>query len=118
MLPFGNTVTVISIRGKDLKNVLKKAVQCSLLEKKNTGSFPYLAGARLVFSAQRGLIDVDLFKDGVWRKLEDDRVYKVATNSYLSGGGDFYKELKKSSKQDLGFLCADVFLEYLKQFKH
>ena len=118
VLPFGNTLTVISIRGKDLKNVLKKAVQCSLLEKKNTGSFPYLAGARLVFSAQRGLIDVELFKDGVWRKLEDDRVYKVATNSYLSGGGDFYKELKKSSKQDLGFLCADVFLEYLKQFKH
>lgn len=114
VLPFGNTLCVLQITGKKLKIALENAVRRSLLEKKNTGSFPYLAGARLIWSNNKELMGIEVFENGAWESLKEDKVYRVVTNSYLAGGGDFYKEFKGAVKEDLGFLCADVFLEFLR----
>ncbi len=121
LLPFGNTIVVMDITGAELKNTLENAIDRSYITHESTGSFPYLAGARMFldFSKPKGerIVKFQIKQGDSWQDILPDKTYRLVTHSYLANGGDYYKEFKelKGVKEDLGFIDADVFMEFVKK---
>jgi len=89
-LPFGNTVVLMELAGSDLRAALENGV--SRVEDR-AGRFPQIAGMRLVYdpAAPAGSRVVEVEVGGA--PLEAAKVYTVATNDYMVGGGDGYASL-------------------------
>ncbi len=89
-LPFGNTVVLMELSGADLLAALENGV--SRVEDW-AGRFPQIAGLRLVYDpgAPAGSRVVEVEVDGA--PLDAAKVYTVATNDYMAGGGDGYAAL-------------------------
>ena len=89
-LPFGNTVVLMELSGADLRAALENGV--SRVED-GAGRFPQIAGARFVYdpAAPAGSRVVEVEIGGA--ALEATKVYTVATNDYMAGGGDGYASL-------------------------
>jgi 5'-nucleotidase/UDP-sugar diphosphatase len=45
--------------------------------------------------------------------IDDNKLYKLATNNYLASGGDGYEILAGLSGYDTGFVLADVVVEFV-----
>ena len=73
------------------------------------GAFPQFGG--ITFTVENGQVKNVLIQG---KPLEMDRVYKVATNDYMAGGGDGYTVLKdnKANGYDTGFVLADALMLY------
>ncbi len=121
LLPFGNTIVVMDISGKKLREAIETGIDTALT--KASGAFPYLAGARIKvdLSKPKGerIVSFEVKENGKWVPLDPNKTYRIATNSFLAHGGDFYTIFKnvKGYKEDLGFVDADVFMEYLEKVK-
>ncbi|MCR0983934.1 5'-nucleotidase C-terminal domain-containing protein [Roseomonas pecuniae] len=94
VLPFGNTLATLTIRGGALRAALENGL--SRLPTP-AGRFPQLAGLRLTFDpaappGQR-LREVRT-ADG---PLDPDRAYRVVTNNFMRGGGDGYAVLRNEA---------------------
>ena len=89
-LPFGNTVVLMELRGADLRAALENGV--SRVED-GAGRFPQAAGVRFVYdpAAPAGSRVVEVDVGGA--RLDPAKVYTVATNDYMAGGGDGYASL-------------------------
>jgi len=49
------------------------------------------------------------------KPIDENKVYKIATNSYMATGGDGYVVFKKAlSFYDTSMFQRDVFIEYIK----
>lgn len=90
-LPFGNLTVLIELSGADLLAALENGV--SDVENK-AGRFPHVSGLTFVYdpAAPKGSRVTEAMADG--KSLEPDRLYTVATNDYMQGGGDGYAALK------------------------
>lgn len=113
MLPFGNNITVMKITGTTLKQILERSVHKLPVP---SGAFLQISGLRfhLDLQAQAQELEIDnqgkpekiktvgsrisnikiLDKSGNYKKLNKNRKYSIATNSYLAKGGDGYIMLK------------------------
>ena len=94
LLPFGNNLVVFSLTGAQLEAVVKRGVEG-------------MAHSGLEFSGMQVSVALQEAVDGAERKeiarlagirvggqpLAREAVYRVATNSFLAGGGDGYIEL-------------------------
>lgn len=94
VLPFGNTLATLTIRGGALRAALENGL--SRLPAA-AGRFPQVAGLRIAFDpaappGQR-LRDVRT-ADG---PLENDRAYRVVTNNFMRAGGDGYAVLRDAA---------------------
>jgi 2',3'-cyclic-nucleotide 2'-phosphodiesterase (5'-nucleotidase family) len=91
-LPFGNVTVLIELSGADLLAALENGV--SEVENK-AGRFPQVSGLSFVYdpTAPKGSRVTEAMADG--KALEPGRLYTVATNDYMQGGGDGYAALKK-----------------------
>ena len=89
-LPFGNSTVVTELPGSQILAALENGV--SQVEK-GAGRFPQISGATMVYdpTAPAGSRVVSVTVGGA--ALDPDRVYKVATNDYMLGGGDGYAAL-------------------------
>lgn len=87
--PFGNTVRVIELKGKDIKVALEHGFE---KYPELNGGFPHVAGMTVKFDAKKEagkrLVEV---LDSKGKKLEDDKKYTLASNDFLVAGGDGYK---------------------------
>lgn len=117
LMPFGNTMTILDLKGSDIKAVLEEALEGSL-GSKGTGAFPYVAGLR--YTANRnGLvyeritsIEVGNDVDG-WTALDNETTYRVVTNKFIADGGDGYESFTNASYYyDTGNVDAEVFQAY------
>ena len=90
-LPFGNTVVLMELSGSDLRAALENGV--SRVED-GAGRFPQIAGVRFEYdpTAPAGSRVVEVEVGGA--PLEAAKVYTVATNDYMAGGGDGYESLR------------------------
>ena len=124
MLPFGNTLVTLDMLGSDIKEMIENAIDRAYIEKTNTGAFPYLGNAKFTIDANatKGSRIVE-FKikadDGNWTDLDSNKIYTIATNSYIAGGGDNYDEFVNNStnKYDTGFVDNEDFIDYVKKHK-
>jgi len=89
-LPFGNTTVVTELPGSQVLLALENGV--SQVEK-GSGRFPQVSGLTFAFdaSAPAGSRVSEVMVGGA--ALEADKLYKVAVNDYILGGGDGYDAL-------------------------
>ncbi|WP_417808466.1 bifunctional metallophosphatase/5'-nucleotidase [Thioclava sp.] len=89
-LPFGNKTVVTEIPGSQLLAALENGF--SQVEK-GAGRFPQVSGMDVVYdpSAPAGSRVASVMIGG--EPLDPNKVYKVATNDYMLGGGDGYTAL-------------------------
>jgi 2',3'-cyclic-nucleotide 2'-phosphodiesterase (5'-nucleotidase family) len=113
-LPFGNIDMVTEIPGSQVLAALENAV--SQVEK-GAGRFAQVAGLTFTYdpTADAGARVSEVMVAGA--PLEADKIYKVAVNDYILGGGDGYKALgggKVIQRADGGVLANDV-IAYLQK---
>ncbi|WGS65997.1 5'-nucleotidase C-terminal domain-containing protein [Marinitoga aeolica] len=106
VLPFGNTVYVEELTGKDIMDILNYAVKIPA----GKGAWLHVAG--VTYKVKDGK-PVDVMVNG--KPLEMDKLYKVAANNYMASGGDGYSMLKGKKGYDTGFVLADVVKEYIQK---
>ena len=105
LLPFGNTLYLFEMSGKEVKQVLEDALEFALVGG-STGAFPYGAGVRFEANQYKNdkgeriiKIEVQDAKTKEWLPLDMNKMYKVGTNAYIAGGKDGYTTFGKIQKQ-------------------
>ncbi len=121
MLPFGNTLVTVQMQGSDIKTMLENAVDRSYIQKENTGAFPYLSNAKMSIDTTQPkwsrIVELKVKEGDSWVDLDPDKTYRIATNSYMASGGDYYQEMvdDATDKYDTGFVYANIFIEYVQK---
>jgi len=109
ILPFDNSVVVLTMKGSDVLSFFDYiATIC-----RGRGAFPQVSGGlRFTISYAAGKCE-DILING--KPVDPDRMYKIATNSYLANGGDGYKVfLKAIDRFESSMFQRDVLIEYIK----
>ncbi len=112
-LPFGNVTVMTELPGSQVLAALENGV--SKVEE-GAGRFPQVSGVTFVYdpTAAAGSRVSDVMVDGA--PLEMDKVYKVATNDYMLGGGDGFTALgggKVVIDKGNGVLMANDVMNYV-----
>lgn len=123
VLPFGNTLVLVDLKGKQLKEALEEGIDFLVRERgRNPDLLPYVSGMKieLDLSAPAGerIKRISLKeKGGVWVDIDDRTIYRVVVNSFMAAGGDGFLTLRKASLslQDTGIFDREAFIEYLKK---
>ncbi|MBI2027057.1 MAG: 5'-nucleotidase C-terminal domain-containing protein [Deltaproteobacteria bacterium] len=105
--PFGNTIAVFELKGRDLKKILERSAGLH----RPSGAFLQVSGLTLKIRGPQ-LLSV-LFNN---KPLEMEKLYKVATNSFIANGGDGYEDFKKFSYRDTGYVDAAVIKKYIEGY--
>jgi 5'-nucleotidase len=91
-LPFVNFIVMAELDGKTLRETLEHSLSFYPDE---TGGFLQVSGIKLTYNpnAAAGARITSIEVNG--KPLEESAIYKVATNDWISGGGDGYTMLEK-----------------------
>lgn len=105
-LPFRNTLVTGFLTGKQLKEVIQTGIKHQF----ESGSFLQASGITVII---RGGDVVSLKVNG--SALSEQRLYKVASNNFVYGGGD-YLEIMTQAKDiiDLGTPLDEVLAKYIR----
>jgi len=111
IFPFGNTVSMVNITGKNLWSALENGVS----QYPTAGRWPQVAGLKFTVDVSKPAFSriVSVTKSDGTPIAADDTKYSVATVDYMVYGGDGYTQFDPS-KQVLGGLLVDVFVDALK----
>lgn len=114
-LPFGNVTVVTELPGSQILAALENGV--SQVEK-GAGRFPQVSGMSFAFDASApagSRVSEVMVGD---QPLDPNKVYKVATNDYMLGGGDGYAALGGGNviiNTGNGNLMANDVIDYIAQ---
>ena len=116
LLPYANTLYVLSLSGEEIVEALELAVSDpgSIIR-----SFPYSAGLRfgVDLSAMPGKrirqVEVNPRLAGGWSPIDLARRYSVVTNSFIANGGDGYAVFARAKAEGRG---RDTYAEYAQSF--
>ena len=102
MFPFRNNLCYLELRGRDVR---------AILEQMASSGWQVIGGVRCVSSRDGRLLRAEV--DG--EPLDDERVYSVATVSFLLDGGDGYSIAKNALRLDIfPQVIIDAMLPYVK----
>lgn len=93
--PFGNTVVVIKLTGKAVKQMFKNNLQTYVKEMDELGSsdLSIVSGMKIEYDSKKVLAGDDNFivsiKTADGSEIDDSKIYTISTNNYL--GGQFKK---------------------------
>ncbi len=116
VLPFGNTIALVTLTGAQLLASLEHGVSQADL---SNGRFPQVAGLRFTFTpsyaANSRVLKVEIQQsNGSFVALDPTANYRVATNNFMLTGGDGYAAFPQGQdKVDTGFIMADVVADYI-----
>ncbi|MFT4287605.1 bifunctional metallophosphatase/5'-nucleotidase [Nocardioides sp.] len=112
VLPYSNTIAVVTLTGAQLKEVLEEQWQPS------GSSRPYLqlglsdnVSVTADATAPEGSRITSVYIDG--KPIDDTASYNVSTFSFLAQGGDNFTSFTEGSYYDSGYLDAQLWREYL-----
>lgn len=114
-LPFGNTAVLIELKGADLLAALENGV--SQIED-NAGRFPQVSGLRYTFDAAKPSGDRITEVTVGETPIDLGKIYKVAVNDYIYGGGDGYDALARGRAivdPSGAVLMASVVMSYIER---
>lgn len=102
VLPFGNTLSVLSLSGEELRAVLEHGVSLGP-DGAGSGRFPQVAGLAVRFDPRLApgarIVHLALREaDGRERAIDPTGTYRIATNSFLRSGGDGYALLRERAR--------------------
>jgi 5'-nucleotidase/UDP-sugar diphosphatase len=109
MLPFDNSIVLLTLEGSDVIRLFDFIATI----RGGSGAFPqFSSGLSVVLDPTARKVGKVLIKGA---PIDMNRSYKIATNSYLAGGGDGYKVfLDAREKFDTAALQQPVLIEYIK----
>lgn len=110
VLPFGNTVRVIELKGSDLLAALEVGIDQYPTEK---GAFPHIGGMSFTFDSKKpaGKRVVSAMVGNA--PIDPEKTYKLATNDFLVAGGDGYTMFKgKKVVAEFGAM-DEVLIQYM-----
>ncbi|MGI1821029.1 bifunctional metallophosphatase/5'-nucleotidase [Exiguobacterium sp. TRN 1102] len=107
VLPFGNTLAVMNLKGSELLAALERSVS---VYPRESGGFLQVSGLKVEFdsskSANERIVKVTYNNGTTDVAIDPNGMYKVATNYYTATGGDNYVEFEAAFKDarvtDLG----------------
>ncbi len=120
LLPFENALVLFDLTGAQIKEVLKNTMQRSEADPDDNGAFPYTAGLRFTVNIKDTGTDffssIEEETETGWVPLEDNKVYHIATLSFIAGGKDGYTLFETvPNKINTGFIDAEIFIDYIKK---
>jgi 2',3'-cyclic-nucleotide 2'-phosphodiesterase (5'-nucleotidase family) len=115
VLPYGNYIRSVKMKGSDLLAAINLG-----LSKPNAGGFPQFYGMMVDAAAKEGkLADGSSYTYYEARKvtvggkpLDEDAVYSVVTNDFLTAGGDDFEMFAKYAFSEFGTL-EEALLDFL-----
>ncbi|SNR89291.1 NAD nucleotidase [Desulfurobacterium atlanticum] len=124
LLPFSNTLYTLEMTGAEIKQVLEDAITNFEDNGGSTGSFPYAYGIRyevdLSQPKNQRISNLEIMDrvTGEWQAIDESKMYKVVTNSYIASGKDGYitfgEVLSERGGTDTYFGYAETFIDYIK----
>ncbi len=100
-MPYDNTLVILEMRGQDVRELADEIAE--------KGGVP-LSGMRMTIvdgKATGVLVDSE--------SLEADKIYLVATSSYVArGGGGFHSMQNGLARHDYSVLIRDIFIDYMR----
>lgn len=121
VMPFGNTLFVLDMTGKQLKEGLENGISGAKLDDL-PGKFPQVAGMTFKWDPKQPIgervHDVRIKKGSGYVPLDLAATYRVATNSFVAKGGDGYRSFAEAIEQgryneDLGYPDYEIFIEHI-----
>lgn len=109
--PFVNSIVTLELTGREVREVLEQGLT---LER----GMIQVSGLRAVYDlelpAGKRLVSLEIGG----RPVDDSKVYRVATNSFLAQGGDLYQTfLHAKVTADSGVLLSDLLIDYLRMHR-
>ena len=103
--PFGNTIVVVTLSGKEVMDYLNAAARMT----PGSGAFPQFAGVRLVIEG--GKVQSAQIAG---QAIDATKTYRMALNNFVAAGGDGYPKLNTHPGYvDTGFVDADVLRAFI-----
>lgn len=95
ILPFQNLVVKIEVTGAQIKAALENGVS-QIVEESESGRFPQVSGLHFEFDGRKpaGSRVVKMTING--QPVDEKKLYTLASNTYLIGGGDGYTMFKNA----------------------
>ena len=119
VLPFGNTVATLKLKGADVRASLETGVS-RVGGKSGTGRFPQVSGIKYSFDASRDegarIVSVEVMnEDGGYTELQDEELYSIATNNFMRTGGDGYNLFADAAidPYDFGRPIEEALIDYM-----
>lgn len=134
VLPFGNIISQITVTGQQIQDMFTKSLSSALQTDKETGKFILDENGAPLFEASGGFLQISgatVFYDptlpvkervlligilnpetGEYDDLDLEKTYYLATNDFLTAGGDGYTML--GGVREEGPSMDSVFADYLK----
>jgi 2',3'-cyclic-nucleotide 2'-phosphodiesterase (5'-nucleotidase family) len=116
-LPFNNHIAVLELTGKSVRAAIENGV--SYLPRA-AGRFPQVSGLKVVIDPSRPVGQRVLSVETGGKPLDDSHIYRVATNDFMSRGGDGYEmfnNVREIVPGHDGPLMTNAVIEYLEKIK-
>ncbi|GIP59580.1 choice-of-anchor I family protein [Paenibacillus woosongensis] len=123
VMPFGNTLYILDVTGKQLKDGLENGVSGAKLADL-PGKFPQVAGMKFKWDpkapAGSKVYDIQIQNGERYIPLNESAIYRLATNSFVANGGDGYASFAEAVAlgayhEDLGYPDYEIFIEHVEQ---
>ncbi|MGQ9754296.1 MAG: bifunctional metallophosphatase/5'-nucleotidase [Thermaceae bacterium] len=117
VLPFGNTLVVMDLKGREILQALENGVS---QWEAGAGRFLQVSGLRYTFDLSKPVgsrvVQVEVKTEKGFVPLDLEATYRVVVNSFIAAGGDGFEVLKNAQgyRVDTGFSDAESFMDYLK----
>lgn len=107
VLPFGNTLSLVTLTGEELKNTLEHSVRNAPSEE---GGFLHVSGMKFTYDSSKPVGErvqtMEVLMNDEYVEIQPDEKYRVTTNAFTARGGDGFEVLGKAYEagavQDLG----------------
>lgn len=128
VLPFGNTIAVVYVKGSELLEALEASTYST---PGAVGAFPQIAGMQIEIDTTRTYDANDITYPGSTyfgpktinrvtikningKDFDEDETYAVVTNNFLAAGGDTYYAFASATEQfDTGIPMDEALMEYI-----
>ena len=129
VLPFGNTVAVVYVKGAELLEALEASTQAL---PDALGGFPQIAGMKITIDIGMPYDKGDQYPESTYfgpnsiqrvtineingKAFDKNATYAVVSNNFCAAGGDTYYAFKAASKQfDTGIPMDEALMQYIEE---
>ncbi len=129
VLPFGNTLAVVYVKGAELLEALEASTYCSPYS--TVGGFPQVSGISYTVDTTKAYdANADTYPNSTYHgprtinrvtinsingeAFDKDATYAVVTNNFVAAGGDTYYAFASASSQfDTGIPLDEALMDYI-----
>lgn len=128
VLPFGNTVALIYIKGENLLEALEASTYCTPV---SIGGFPQVSGIEYTIDTTKEFDKGDTYPGSTYSKpnsikrvtinsingkaFDPEATYAVVSNEFTAAGGDTYYAFSAATVMDTGYAMDVAVMDYITQ---